>query len=84
MDPIIRLFKEKPETLELLGRIWDILYIEGSTPDIGKRREMVIRMLLEKEFSLEVISAPPMEREYDFEVVIGRENSVTASKQQRK
>ncbi|MEM0202690.1 MAG: hypothetical protein QXR83_01855 [Archaeoglobaceae archaeon] len=67
------LFKEKLETLELLGRIWDILYVEGGTPDIGKRREMVIRMLLEKEFNLEIIQAPPMEREYDFEAIIGGE-----------
>ena len=70
MDPLIRLFREKPEALELLGRVWEILYVEGSTPDIGKRREGFIRMLLEKEFGLEVAPAPSMEREWDFRVTI--------------
>lgn len=70
MDPLVRLFREKPETLEFLGRVWEILYLEGSSPDIGKRRENFIRTLLEKEFGLKVIPAPSMEREWDFKVII--------------
>lgn len=70
MDYIIQLLKSRPETLELLGRLWEILYIEGSTPDIGKRREHIIRTLLEMEFGLKVISAPPMERDWDFQVIL--------------
>ena len=70
MDYIIQLLKSRPETLELLGRLWEILYIEGSTPDIGKRREHIIRTLLEMEFGLKVIPAPPMERDWDFQVIL--------------
>ncbi len=70
MDYVIQLLKSRPEILDLLGRLWEILYIEGSTPDIGKRREHVIRTLLETEFGLEVIPAPPMERDWDFQVIL--------------
>ncbi|RSN77411.1 hypothetical protein D6D85_02675 [Candidatus Methanodesulfokora washburnensis] len=74
-DPLVRLLKSRPDVLELLGRIWEILYIEGSSPDIGKRREDVIREMLREEFGLEVKSAPPTEREWDFSVIIeGKEN----------
>ncbi len=34
-DPLIQLLKNRLDILILLGRMWDILYIEGSTPDIG-------------------------------------------------
>ena len=70
MDYLIQLLKSRPEALELLGRLWEILYIEGSTPDIGKRREHIIRTLLEMEFGLKVIPAPPMERDWDFQVIL--------------
>jgi len=70
IDPLIQLLRSNPEVLILLGKIWDILYIEGSSPDIGKRREHVIRILLEEEFGLRVTPAPPMEREWDFSVMI--------------
>jgi len=73
MDLVIKLLKKKPEILDLLGKVWELLYIEGSTPDIGKRREHFIRMLLKKELGLKVISAPPMERDWDFSVIIGKE-----------
>ncbi len=53
-----------------MGRLWEILYIEGSTPDVGKRREHIIRTLLEMEFGLKVIPAPPMERDWDFQVIL--------------
>lgn len=43
--------------------------IEGGTPDIGKRRENIIRAFLEIELGVKVISAPPMERDWDFQVV---------------
>lgn len=69
MDDIIRLLRSKPDVLDLLGRFWDILYIEGSSPDIGKRRELIIRVLLEVEFGLKVIPAPPTERDWDFQVI---------------
>ena len=69
-DPLIQILKNKPEVLDLLGRIWEILYLEGSTPDIGKRREHVIRIMLEEEFGLKVNQAPPMEREWDFSIII--------------
>ncbi len=80
MDPIIRLFKGRPEVLELLGRVWDILYVEGSTPDIGRKRELFLRVLLEKEFNLKVTPAPPMERGYDFEIVIDGERRLYSVK----
>jgi len=73
IDLIIKVLKKKPEVLELLGRVWEMLYIEGSTPDIGKRRENFIRMFLKKEFGLEVTPAPSMERKYDFEITINNE-----------
>lgn len=73
VDPLIQLFKNNPTVLELLGKLWEALYVEGSTPDIGKRREHIIRTMLEEEFGLRVIEAPPMEREWDFSVVVGGE-----------
>jgi len=70
MDPLIQTLKKRPDILDLLGRIWEILYIEGSSPDIGKRREHVIRVMLKEEFGLKVNPAPPMEREWDFSIII--------------
>lgn len=70
MDPIIGVLKGRKEVLDLLGRIWEILYIEGSTPDIGRRRERVIKLILEKELGLAVRSPPPMERDWDIGIVL--------------
>jgi hypothetical protein len=72
-DPLITLLKSKPEVLELLGRIWEMLYIEGSTPDIGMRRQNVIQEMLREELGLEVNPAPSMERDWDFSISIGGE-----------
>lgn len=71
VDPLIQLLKSKPDVLELLGRIWEILYIEDSTPDIGVRRQSVIQEMLREEFGLEVSPAPSMERGWDFSIFIG-------------
>lgn len=73
VDPLIQLLKSRPDILKLLGRIWEILYIEGSTPDIGKRREHVIRVMLKEEFGLRVNPAESMNREWDFSIMIGGE-----------
>jgi len=62
MDPLVKLLKNKPEALKILGSAWDVLYIEGSSPDVGKRRENFFRLLLEKEFGLDVRNAPSTER----------------------
>ncbi len=70
VDYIIQLLRSRPDTLEILGRLWEILYIEGSTPDIGKRREHIIRMLLETEFGIKITPAPPMERDWDFQIIV--------------
>ncbi len=69
-DPLIKLLKKKPDTLELLGRVWELLYIEGRAPDVGKRRENFIKLLLKYEFKLDVKSAPDTERKWDFRVKI--------------
>ncbi len=71
IDPIIDLFKRRLDLLELLGRVWELLYIEGRAPDVGKRRENFIKLLLKYEFNLEVESAPDTERSWDFKVNIG-------------
>ncbi|WP_342827481.1 ThaI family type II restriction endonuclease [Desulfurococcus sp.] len=55
----------------MLGRVWELLYIEGSAPDVGKRRENFIKLLLRYEFGLQVESAPDTERSWDFKVKIG-------------
>lgn len=70
MDPIIQLLKKNMMAVNILGRVWELLYIEGSSPDIGKKREHFIRLLLEKEFGLKIISAPSMEREWDLSINI--------------
>lgn len=69
-DPLINLLRGKPEVLKLLGRVWELLYIEGRSPDVGKRRENFVKLLLEYELGLEVESAPDTEREWDFRVRI--------------
>lgn len=56
----------------------DFVY-RGETPDIGKRRENLIRALLEMEFGLKVISAPPMERDWDFQVILDENRRQTYS-----
>lgn len=71
IDPLIKLFKQRLDTVELLGRVWELLYIEGSAPDVGKRRENFIKLLLRYEFGLKVESAPDTERSWDFKVKIG-------------
>ncbi|MFZ8793905.1 MAG: hypothetical protein ACO2O2_08495 [Acidilobaceae archaeon] len=69
-DPLIHLLQRKPEVLKLLGRVWDILYIEGKGPEVGKRRENFIREILRRELGLQVNPAPPMERGWDFSIVV--------------
>jgi len=69
-DPLIRLLKSKPKVLKMLGRIWEVLYIEGSSPDIGKRREDIIKEILKEEFGLKVIQVPSTKREWDFSVFV--------------
>lgn len=73
IDPLIQILRERPGVLELLGRIWEILYIEGSTPDVGTRRQNVIQAMLREELGLEVKPSPSMERGWDFSVFIGGE-----------
>lgn len=73
VDPLIKLFRQRIDTLELLGRVWELLYIEGNAPDVGKRRENFIKLLLRYEFGLEVESAPDTERSWDFKVKIGEQ-----------
>jgi hypothetical protein len=69
-DPLVRFLKNKQDVLKLLGRVWDILYIEGSGPEVGKRRENFIREMLRREFGLQVNPAPSLERGWDFSIVI--------------
>jgi len=70
MDFLIRLLKSKPDVLKLLGRMWDVLYIEGSTPDIGIRRQHLLCIMLEEELGLKVTQAPSLEREWDISIMI--------------
>ncbi|MEM3149281.1 MAG: hypothetical protein QXQ21_10325 [Candidatus Jordarchaeales archaeon] len=72
MDPLIKLLKKKPEALKILGGAWEILYIERSAPDVGKRRENFLRLFFEKEFGLKVRAAPSTERGWDISIVINR------------
>ncbi len=68
-DIIIHLFEDKMEYLKLLGRAWEVLYFEGHSPDVGKRRENFIIQMLKKEFGLNIEQAPDTEREWDFKIV---------------
>ena len=43
VDPLIQRMRENKRFLELLERVWGILYFEGSGPDIGIRRENFIK-----------------------------------------
>ena len=72
-DPLISLLKERPELVKLMGRVWDILYVEGHSPDIGKRRENFFKLMLINELGLEVVSSPDTERAWDFKVFINNE-----------
>lgn len=69
-DPLIQIFNNNRSLLELLGRVWELLYIEGSSPEIGKRRENFIIMMLKYELKLDVERAPPTEPQWDFKVKI--------------
>ncbi|MDW8359328.1 MAG: hypothetical protein RMK31_01935, partial [Candidatus Caldarchaeum sp.] len=71
MDELLGLLKAKTDVLKLLGQMWELLYIESKSPDVGIRRENLVRLLLRKEIGLEVEPAPPMERSWDFKVIIG-------------
>jgi len=70
MDPLIRLLRSKPDLVRLLGQMWDVLYIEGSTPDIGIRRQHLLCIMLEEELKLKVARASPLEREWDISIII--------------
>ena len=70
-DPLIGFLKNRMDVLRLLGRIWQLLYIEGVAPDVGKRRENAIRLLLKEELGLDVNMAPEMERGWDFSIRFG-------------
>ncbi|MCX8171043.1 MAG: hypothetical protein N3E47_03585 [Candidatus Bathyarchaeota archaeon] len=64
--------REKPQALKILGGAWEILYVEGSAPDVGKRRENFLRLFFEKEFGLKV-RAPSTERGWDISIMIDEE-----------
>jgi len=70
-DVIIQLFEKKRDALDLLGKAWEILYFEGNSPDVGKRRENFIIEMLREEFGLNVEQAPDTEKEIDFKIQIG-------------
>ncbi|MEM2189589.1 MAG: ThaI family type II restriction endonuclease [Nitrososphaerota archaeon] len=70
VDPIIAILKGRPGALRILGGAWDIFYVEGRALDVGKRRENFFKLLLAKEFGLEVRSAPSTERGWDISVII--------------
>lgn len=73
VDPLIKSLRERPDVLKILGSAWDILYIEGRAPDVGKRRENLLKLLFEKELGLKVSVAPSTERGWDISVTIGGE-----------
>lgn len=73
MDKLIELLKVRRDALEFLGQVWELLYLEGKSPDVGIRRENFIRLMLENELNLKVEIAPPMERSWDFKVLIDDE-----------
>jgi hypothetical protein len=50
--------------------MWDVLYIEGSTPDIGIRRQHLLCIMLEEELKLKVAQASPLGREWDISIII--------------
>lgn len=70
IDPIINLFNNNKTAVILLGRVWELLYFEGTSPDVGKRRENFIVTMLKHEFNLPVEQAPSTEKSWDFNVLI--------------
>ncbi|MEM1606451.1 MAG: hypothetical protein QXW41_09425 [Fervidicoccaceae archaeon] len=75
MDPLIKLLMEKKQNdvLKILCYAWDILYIEGRSPDVGKRRENLLRLILENELKLNVNVASSTQKDWDISVKIGNE-----------
>lgn len=75
MDPLIELLAEKKQNdvLKILCYAWDVLYIEGRSPDVGKRRENLLRLILENELKLKVSVAPSTLKDWDISVKIGNE-----------
>jgi len=69
-DPIITLFENRKDLVILLGRVWQLLYFEGSSPDVGKRRENFIVTMLRYDFNLQVEQAPDTEKDWDFNILI--------------
>ncbi|MEM1679560.1 MAG: hypothetical protein QXY26_08435 [Ignisphaera sp.] len=80
MDPLIKLLKEKPDALKILCSAWNILYIEGHGPDVGKRRENLLRMIFEKELGLKVDVSSSTERGWDISVTVGKEKRMYSVK----
>jgi len=87
VDPLINILRRRSEVLELLGRAWDALYVEyegGAAPDIGKRREAFIKMMLKEELGLNVVAAPSTERDWDFKLIVnGKERAYTLKTMER-
>lgn len=69
-DPIINLFENRKDLIILLGRVWQLLYFEGRSPDVGKRRENFIVTMLIYDFNLQVEQAPDTEKAWDFNILI--------------
>ncbi|MEM1687735.1 MAG: hypothetical protein QW456_11315 [Ignisphaera sp.] len=80
MDPLIKLLKEKPDVLKILCSAWDILYVEGHGPDVGKRRENLLRLIFEKELGLKVRVSSSTERDWDISVIVGKEERMYSVK----
>lgn len=53
-DAIIQKIGSDPAFVGLIARAWYVLAIEGSTPDIGRRRENLVRLALRNELHLQV------------------------------
>jgi hypothetical protein len=62
--------KQSPDFLNLIGRMWSVFNIEGTTPDVGKRRENFVRIALEKELGFK-LQRPETElqRQIDFFII---------------
>jgi len=69
-DPLIERIKGNVRFQELISKAWDIFYIEGRRPEVGVRRENFIKMAIQKELGLRLESAPSLERQVDFYVII--------------
>ena len=69
---IIQKISSKPAFAELIAKAWYVLAIEGSTPDIGRRRENFVRLALKYDMGLEIEeSEREMDRQLDFYYVDG-------------